>query len=92
MNNEVSHIYLNYYENGEMWCPNHTHPGTHQMVLSLGETRTLVVAKKDYVMKSGDAIIFGSAIHGVPKDTSTEGRIAIATFMKPLENKKILGK
>ena len=79
----VLYIYLNYYEDGNMWCPNHNHPGTHQMVISLGGTRTLHVAKKEYPMKNGDAIVFGSAIHGVPKDSSKEGRIAIATFMKP---------
>lgn len=80
---EVLFIYLNYYEDGNMWCPNHNHPGTHQLVISLGGTRTLHVAKKEYPMKNGDAIVFGSAIHGVPKDSSKEGRIAIATFMKP---------
>jgi len=77
-------IYLNYYENGNMWTPNHSHPGTHQLVISLGATRTLTVGKKDYKMENGDAIIFGSSIHGIPKEeTVTEGRISIATFMKP---------
>lgn len=78
-------IYLNYYENGDMWTPNHTHPGTHQLVISLGATRTLFVGKKDYKMENGDAIIFGSSIHGIPKEeTVIEGRISIATFMKAI--------
>lgn len=76
-------IYLNYYENGEMWTPNHSHKGTHQLVISLGQARKLIVGKKEYPMKNGDAILFGSTIHGVPKDDSTQGRISIATFMTP---------
>src|SRR5579862_9333460 len=75
-------IYLNYYENGTQFTPNHTHVGTHQLVISLGETRTLQVGKKNYVMENGDVIIFGGSSHGVPKDNSVNGRISIATFMK----------
>jgi hypothetical protein len=78
----IGGIYLNYYEDGNMWTPNHTHPGSHQMVISLGAPRTLKVASKDYLMSNGDAIIFGSSIHGVPKDPDCkEGRISIAVFM-----------
>lgn len=80
----IQGIYLNYYETGEMWTPNHNHPGTHQLVISLGQTRVLEVAKKPIKMENGDAIIFGSAIHGVPKDDSVDGRISIATFMVPM--------
>jgi hypothetical protein len=79
-------IYLNYYENGEIWTtdhPNHSHSGTHQLVISLGCPRTLQVTKKDYRMENGDAILFGSAIHGVPKEVNVkEERIGIATFMR----------
>ena len=81
----IDGIYLNYHENGEMWTPNHSHKGTHQLVISLGATRILNVSNKSYNMENGDAVIFGSAIHGVPKDESTEGRISIATFMTPVE-------
>jgi hypothetical protein len=77
-------IYLNNYENGEMWTPNHSHKGTHQLVVSLGQTRRLDVGNKHYNMTNGSGIIFGSSIHGVPKDGTTEGRISIATFMVPL--------
>lgn len=76
-------IYLNYYENGSHHTPNHSHKGTHQLVISLGETRILTVGNKEYPMENGDAIIFGGSIHGVPKDKSTKGRISIATFMVP---------
>lgn len=76
-------VYLNYYENGDMWTPRHTHKDTHQLVISLGCDRTLQVGKRDYIMRNGDAIIFGSSIHGVAKDASVKkARISIATFMK----------
>jgi len=79
-------IYINYYENGEMYAPNHSHKETYQFVLSLGATRTLNIGKKAYLMKNGDGIIFGSTVHGVPKDLSvTDGRISIATFMVPMQ-------
>jgi hypothetical protein len=82
---DIYGVYLNYYRNGEMWTPNHSHPGTHQLVISLGATRTLTVGKKNVPMKNGDAILFGSAIHGIPKEPSvSEGRISIATFMRPV--------
>ncbi len=80
----ISHIYLNYYENGNMFTPNHSHPGTHQMVISLGETRTLEVCKKSYILENGDVIIFGASMHGVPKSNAKNGRISIATFMIPV--------
>ena len=80
----IDHIYLNYYETGDMWTPNHNHKGTHQLIISLGGTRTLNVAKKGFKMKSGDTILFGSSIHGVPKEPNSEPRISIAAFMKPL--------
>lgn len=75
--------YLNYYKNGEMWTPNHTHPKMHQLVLSLGATRTLLVGKKEYKMTNGSAIMFGSSVHGVPKENVTEPRISIAIFLVP---------
>ena len=78
-------VYLNYYKNGDMYTPNHTHKGTHQLVISLGATRSLVLGKKGKRMKNGDAILFGSSLHGVPKEPDVkEGRISIATFMLPL--------
>jgi hypothetical protein len=81
----IAGIYLNYYQNGSMFTPNHSHPGTHQLVISLGATRTLNVAKKSYKMNNGDAIIFGSATHGVPKEDAAGERISIATFMYPIQ-------
>jgi len=84
-------IYLNYYKDGQCWTPNHKHEGTHQLVISLGATRTLCVGKKDYEMENGDAIVFGSSIHGIPKDDSQRrGRISIATFMIPEENMDVV--
>ena len=81
----VMGIYLNYYADGTHYTPNHSHKGTHQLVISLGATRILTIGKKEYYMNNGDAILFGTSIHGVPKDeTVTEGRISIATFMLPI--------
>lgn len=75
-------VYLNYYQNGNDFCPNHSHKGTAQLVLSLGTTRTLTVGKTDYKMKSGDGIYFGSSIHGIKEEPEiTEGRISIAIFI-----------
>lgn len=81
----INGIYINYYQNGEMWTPNHTHRGTHQLVISLGARRDLVVAKKTYQMENGSAIIFGSSVHGVPKCDVQEGRISIAVFLIPYQ-------
>ena len=77
-------IYLSKYKDGRDWTPNHSHKGTHQLVISLGETRTLFVSKKPYPMEDGDAVLFGSAIHGIPKSDSSGVRISIATFMSPV--------
>ncbi|CAH6420599.1 Hypothetical protein POVR2_LOCUS202 [uncultured virus] len=72
-------IYVNYYKNGEHWTPNHTHPGTKQIIISLGATRTLSVGKEEYEMGNGDVAIFGSAIHGIKKQSEVmTGRISIA--------------
>ena len=77
--------YINYYEDGNMWCPNHTHPGTHQIVISLGATRNFVLGKKIIDVNNRDVFFFGSAVHGVPKDPKVkEGRISIAVLLKPI--------
>lgn len=75
-------IYLNYYKDGNDWTPNHTHPGTTQIVISLGGTRTFLYGKKEFESENGDILIFGSGTHGVPKEPEiTHGRISIALFM-----------
>lgn len=75
-------IYLNYYRDGNDWTPNHSHPGMKQVVISLGATRTLTMGKGSHTMSNGDVIIFGSSIHGVPKDPNCkDGRISIAMFL-----------
>lgn len=81
----VGFVYLNYYRDGNDYCPNHTHKreGTNQVVISLGATRTLKMATKDYEVASGDVAMFGpSTLHGVAKQTEIkEGRISIACFL-----------
>lgn len=82
-NYDILGVYLNYYENGRMYTPTHSHPGSDQLVISLGCSRILKVGKKEYTMENGDAIIFGSSSHSVPKSDTSYGRISIATFMVP---------
>jgi hypothetical protein len=83
----VHGCYLNRYVDGNYWCPNHTHPGTKQIVASFGAKRTLNVNKVNYNMNSGDVVIFGAASHGIPKEEVTKvndnigtERISIALF------------
>jgi hypothetical protein len=76
-------VYLNYYKNGNMYTPNHSHPGTCQVIISLGAARTLNVAKKSYQINNGNVIIFGSSTHGIPREYEIKrGRISIALFCK----------
>ena len=76
-------IYLNYYKDGSYWTPNHNHPNTIQIILSLGAERILEIGSKSYNLNSGDLIYFGSSIHGVPKDYKVKkGRISIAMFVE----------
>lgn len=78
--------YLNYYENGESYTPNHSHANTQQLIISLGETRTLIIGNKEYKMTNGSAIIFGASTHGVPREPEVKnGRISIATFMNRID-------
>ncbi len=84
---KIKGIYINYYKNGEEYTPNHTHrkEGSHQLVISLGCTRTFVLGKKEISAKNGDVMFFGNQIHGIPKDPSVkEGRISIAVFVEPI--------
>lgn len=74
-------VYLNYYRNGNDYTPNHSHPGTRQIVISLGGTRTFKLGSKIFPVSNGDVCIFGSTTHGVPKDHNvTTERISIALF------------
>jgi len=75
--------YMNYYENGNNYAPNHSHKGLTQIIISLGATRTLEIGKKKFESKNGDVFVFGSSIHGVPKEPHIKnGRISIALFCK----------
>lgn len=81
----IGDIYLNWYKNGTMWSPNHSHKGVHSLVISLGATRKFVLGKKVINVKNGDAVMFGTAVHGIPKQPEvTEGRISIAAFLVPI--------
>lgn len=79
-------VYVNYYKNQDDWCPMHAHKGTVQMILSFGATRPLKVGTKEYNLKSGDGIVFGSSSHGFDKDPNLkEGRISIAIFLGKID-------
>lgn len=81
---EVLGVYVNLYENGEMWTPSHSHPGQHQLVFSFGATRSLVVGKTTYRLEPGEVIIFGSGAHSVPKEPDVKTpRISVAVFLAP---------
>lgn len=67
-----------------MYTPTHSHKDTDQLVISLGQTRILKINSKSYSLENGDAILFGSSPHSVPKDNSVNMRISIATFMKKI--------
>lgn len=79
----IAGAYLNHYENGTMWSPNHTHQGLHSLVISTGATRNFVLGKKIVQVENGTAVMFGSANHGVPRMPEvTQGRISIAVFLQ----------
>ncbi len=79
---EVMGVYLNFYKNGEYYCPNHSHKDSRQIIISLGVTRKLIIDKQSYLLSNGDAILFGSEYHSVPKEPNLmEGRISIAIFL-----------
>lgn len=77
---QMPDVYLNYYRNGNDFTPSHTHKDSNQIVISLGCTRTLKIASKNYETAHGDVIFFGSSAHGVPEDDSVDARISIAMF------------
>jgi hypothetical protein len=81
---DVIGLYLNYYLDGSNWTPTHSHKGTAQLIISLGATRTLTLAKKDFALANGDVMLFGAGIHSIPLAPDVkDGRISIATFMVP---------
>jgi hypothetical protein len=85
----ITEIFVNYYEHGQMWCQNHNHSGSHQVVLSFGASRTLNIGKRKFIMTNGSGCLFGSSTHGVPKEENVkDGRISIAIFMLPTERMK----
>lgn len=73
-------IYLNLYRDGKDSTPSHSHPKQVQVLVSLGQTRTLIVGKTEYKLEDGDIIMFGPSLHSVPIDDSIGERISIATF------------
>lgn len=80
-------VYLNFYRTGNEYTPGHSHPGMRQVIISLGASRTLYLgtgkSEKRFLLSNGDVIIFGSGLHGIPKEPEVqEGRISIAIFLE----------
>lgn len=76
------YAYINWYQQGNHYTPNHSHSGQRQVVISLGATRTFHLGGKDFPIENGDVIIFGSASHGIPREPQVkDGRISIALFL-----------
>lgn len=78
-------IYLNYYASGQEGDQNleqsHSPKSGLQVIISLGVTRTLRIGEKDYLLESGDVIVFDSSTYSVPiQPEIKEGRILISTF------------
>ena len=87
---EIGGIYVNWYRTGKDFAPTHSHEGTAQLVISLGQTRTLQVNSKKYVLGSGDVIVFGEAPHSLLREPDlvgdATGRISIAVFLIPVQH------
>lgn len=73
-------VYMNYYRNGNDYCPRHQHRGTKQIIISLGCNRPLTIAGRNYPVPSGFCISFGEEYHSLNKCLVNEGRISIAIF------------
>ena len=85
--NVVLGIYLNYYRNGNDYCPKHKHTDTKQMIISLGSTRVMKINNVDYEINSGDVVLFDDEEHSIDRIKEDgesrecmEGRISIAVF------------
>lgn len=74
-------VYLNYYRDGSDYCPKHNHPGTKQMILSLGSSRQLNISDKKFILKSGTVIKFTDEYHWMYSQKHVFGsRISIVVF------------
>ena len=76
----IDSIYLNYYRDGNDFCPKHQHLGTKQLLISLGSERNLYINNKVYKLESGSVIIFGEEFHQIKKEENIGERISIVVF------------
>ena len=72
-------IYLNYYRDGNDYCPSHNHD-TNQCIISLGSTRKLKINNVDYSLETGSLVLFKNEYHSVQKEPNVGPRISIAIF------------
>lgn len=80
-------LYMNYYRDGNDYCPKHRHLGTKQMILSLGAVRKLGIninGNDTYInMENGSALFFGEEYHWMYSDRNNVGpRISIVVFYR----------
>lgn len=76
----IDSIYLNYYRDGNDFCPKHQHLGTKQLLISLGSERNLYIGNKLYKLESGSVITFGEEYHYIKKEENMGERISIVVF------------
>lgn len=78
---DIVSIYLNYYRDGNDYCPKHRHEGTNQMLLTLGSSRNLYIDNTKFTLSNGSVIFFGNEYHEVKKEKRCGGpRISIVVF------------
>lgn len=85
---EVFSTNILYYRDGRDTMMKHSHPGQLMFILSLGETRTLLVGgfkdedpEKEYKLKCGDAFLSGPLFHSIVEEPHVKGgRICIVFF------------
>jgi hypothetical protein len=75
-------VYLNYYNNGNDFCPKHKHDETRQIIISLGGTRTMFINGIAHELTNGSVVAFGSEYHEIKRQPTSTGRISIAVFYR----------
>lgn len=77
-------VYINFYETGADYCPEHSHANGVQAVASFGTERKFKYGSTSLMVKDGDIVIFGSGKHTVPKCSNPQGRIGFALLFYPI--------
>ena len=78
-NYNLEGIYLNYYRNGNDYCPRHKHD-SRQCIISLGSPRHITINNKKILLEPGSVCIFNNEYHSVDRDYKSGERISIVIF------------